>query len=67
MAADGIIPGETVKGGPWARNNESEGGKIIIDWERGKKGTKKSEKKGGVEKRRIGRGERVKKEREEKN
>lgn len=35
-----------MKGGPWARNNESERGKIIIDWERRKKGTKKDGKKG---------------------
>lgn len=44
-----------MKGGPWARNNESERGKIIIDWERRKKGTKKDGKKGSVEKGRIGR------------
>lgn len=46
MATDGIIPGETMKGGPWARNNESKRGKIITDWERRKKGTKKDGKKG---------------------
>lgn len=46
LAADGVIPGETVKGGPWARKNERERRKMTIDWERRKKGAKKGGKKG---------------------
>lgn len=47
MAADGIIPGETIKGGPQAGENEKERGKIRVDkGEKEERGVKRDEKKG---------------------
>lgn len=46
MTADGIIPGETIKGGPQAGENE-ERRKIRVDeGEKEERGVKRDEKKG---------------------